>query len=187
MRRAALACGFLAPLAFIGAWLAAGALTPAYDPVRQAISQLARVGASHRPLMTAGFVAFGLLAPLFGLAAARGLGAPALRWSIGAAGFGTLLVAVFPLGAHDDLHAASALLGYVGQAASPLLGARALHGRARAASYAVGVASALALTASVVAAPTGLWQRTGLTLVDVWYALVALHLLRRSPLDQEIP
>jgi hypothetical protein len=41
-------CGVLAPTAFVGAWVTGGLLTEGYDPVRQAISQLAREGAPTR-------------------------------------------------------------------------------------------------------------------------------------------
>ena len=58
--------GIAAPASFVGAWLVGGAQARDYHPVHDAISQLARVGAPTRPLMTAGFVGFGLLAPWWG-------------------------------------------------------------------------------------------------------------------------
>jgi len=178
--RAGLACGLLAPAAFIGAWVAAGAQTPGLSAVHDHISDLARTDAPHRLLMTAGFVTFGLLLPLFALALAPALQVPALRLSVGVAGLSTLSVAAFPVDTRGSLHAVSALLGYVATAASPALAAGALPRPARAASYAVGGLSAVALTVSVVGPDQGLWQRTGLSVVDLWYATVALALLQQQ-------
>ena len=175
--RPAQACGVLAPLAFVTGWLVAGARTPGYSAVRDHISDLARTDAAQRQLMTAGFVAFGLLLPVFAVALARALHRPALRVSVGVAGLSTLAVAAFPVDSQGALHGASALVGYVATAASPVLAAGALPGLARPSSYAVGVLSAVALTLSVVGPDQGLWQRTGLSVVDLWYAVLALALL----------
>jgi hypothetical protein len=38
----------------------------------------------------------------------------------------------------------------------------------------VGTVAAGALLASVTVGPTGLWQRVGLTVVDAWFAAVAI-------------
>ena len=185
--RLALACGIAGPAAFVGAWLLGGLLTPGYDPVEQAISQLAREDARTAPLMTAGFVAFGVLVPVYAAALGRALRSPGTRAAATTSGLATLAVAALPLsragGSPVDLwHAVAAGTGYVAQAVSPLLGGRALPGRgARRASYAVGAAAGVALIASVlVPERTGLLQRTGLTLVDAWFAVVAVQLLRRS-------
>lgn len=182
-------CGVLGPCAFVGAWLLGGALTDGYDPIRQAISQLAREGAATRPLMTAGFVVFGVLVPVWAFALGRVLDEPRLRVSVTVAGLATLAVALLPLsreGAQpqDVAHAVAAATGYVAMAASPLLGAVALrrqgHGRAAALSAAVGVVSACALVSSVVLDASGGFQRLGLTVVDAWYVVVAIWVLRRT-------
>ena len=177
MRRLAAACGLLAPTAFVGAWLVAGNRTPGYSPVRDHISDLARTDAAQRHLMTAGFIAFGLLLPVFAVVLSRALHRPPVLLSVGVAGFSTLGVAAFPVDSHGTLHAASAFAGYVATATSPLLAARVLAGPGRVASYAVGVLSAIALTISLVGPHSGLWQRTGLTVVDLWYAVLAVALL----------
>ena len=177
MRRLAAACGLVAPAAFVGAWLLAGGRTQGYSPVRDHISDLARTNAAQRHLMTAGFVAFGLLLPVFAVVLSRTLRRPPLLLSVGVAGISTLGVAAFPVDSHGTLHGASAFAGYVATAASPLFAARVLPGPARVASYAVGVLSAVALTISVVGPHSGLWQRTGLTVVDLWYAVLAIALL----------
>jgi hypothetical membrane protein len=176
------------PSAFVGAWVAGGLLTEGYDPTVQAISQLAREGAATRPLMTAGLVVFGLLIPVFAFGLARMLDEPRLRVSVSVAGLATLAVALLPLtrepgGAQDTAHAVAAGIGYVGMAVSPLIGAAALRrlGRpgAAAVSAAVGVVSACALVASVLVDRSGLFQRLGLTVVDAWYVVMAVQLLRR--------
>lgn len=176
--RSALLCGVLGPTAFVGAWLAAGLLRPAYDPVSQAISQLARQGAPGRELMTAGFAAFGVLVPVY----ARAL-PPGARQAATVAGLATLAVAALPLSraggqAVDTWHAVAAGTGYAGQVAAPLLGAR--HLPRRPLSYAVAALALACLVGSVLLPDlTGLLQRTGLTVVDAWFVAVAVHLLRR--------
>ena len=182
-------CGILGPAAFVGAWLVGGVLTDGYDPAREAISQLAREGASTQPLMTAGLVVFGLLIPVWAFAVARVLDEPRLRISVTVAGLATIAVALFPLSRdtgqpQDVAHAVSAGLGYVAMAVSPLLGALALRRRglrrAAAVSAAVGVVSACALVASVTTDYGGGFQRLGLTVVDAWYVVVATWVLRRT-------
>ena len=180
----------LAPASFIAAWATFGARREGYDPVEQAISQLARVDSPERWGMTAGFVSFGVLLPL---AATRlpdllRAGRP-LRTSMVLAGVSTLAVAVLPLqreegGPGDLLHAVAAGAGYLAMAASPTLGARGLrqsgHRAAAAASVAVTLTSVTALVASVTAGPTGLFQRLGLGVVDLWFISCGLWLLGRD-------
>ncbi|MDP9497033.1 MAG: DUF998 domain-containing protein [Actinomycetota bacterium] len=184
-RRLALACGIAGPAAFVGAWLVGGLQTPGYDPVRQTISQLAREQAATAPLMTGGFVAFGVLVPVYATALRRALG-PAPAAATLTSGVATLAVAALPLSlaggqAVDQGHHVAAGLGYAGQALAPLLAAGAFRGRARTASYVTGGTAAAALVASVLLPDlAGLLQRTGLTVVDVWFAAVAVHLLRRG-------
>ena len=188
-RRLAGACGVLAPAAFVGAWAICGALRDdGYDPVQDAISQLARIGSPTRAGMTAGFVGFGLLLPVFAQRLPDLLGAGrAVRVAATVAGVSTLGVAALPLqeepgGPRDALHAVAAGIGYAAMAATPLIAATALRrtGRGRAAtlSVGVGVVSATALAVSVTTGPTGLWQRIGLGVVDVWFAGWAIRSLR---------
>ena len=185
----AAACGLAGPAAFVGAWAVAGALTDGYDATRQAISELAAEGAATRPLMTAGLVGFGVLVPFFAGRLGSALGSRGVRWAVTVAGLGTLAVAAVPLTGEggrpqDVAHAVAAGTGYAGMALAPLLGGRALRRRGAAgaalASYAVGAVSAAALVGSVVAEGGGGLQRVGLTVVDAWYAVAALVLLRRS-------
>ena len=182
-------CGVLAPASFVGAWAVCGALREGYDPVEQAISQLAREGTAGRLGMTAGFVGFGVLLPLFARELPDLLDAgPTLRRSATLAGVSTLFVAALPLqvtegGLGDTLHAVAAGTGYLAMAATPAIAAVALKrsGRrtAAAASAAVSAVSAASLVVSVTSGPTGLWQRVGLGVVDAWFAGVAVWALRR--------
>lgn len=187
--RLAAVCGIVGPAAFVGAWVAGGLRTEGYDPVEQAISQLAREGAPTRALMTTGLVTFGLLVPLWARAAARHLDAPSLRWTVATAGLSTLAVAALPLtrepgGTQDALHAIAAGIGYVAMALTPLLAAAALRrsGRPRAAalSAAVGAVSTAGLVGTLAAPDlSGALQRLGLTVVDLWHVVVAGAVLRR--------
>ena len=189
MTRWPVLCGILAPASFVGAWAVCGALREGYDPVEQAISQLAREGTPGRLGMTAGFVGFGVLLPVFARRLPSLVGAGrALRISATVAGVSTLAVAALPLqreagGPGDALHAAAAGVGYLAMAVSPALAVRPLarSGRrtAAGASAAVSAVSVAALVASRTTGSTGLWQRIGLGVVDAWFAAVAVQGLRR--------
>lgn len=183
-------CGIAAPAAFVTAWAVFGARREGYDPVDQAISQLAREGTPDRWGMTAGFVTFGLLLPVFARRLPRLMdaGRP-LSVSMAVAGVSTLAVAALPLqaaegGTGDLLHAFAAGAGYLAMAASPLLGARGLLRSGRPAAAAVSVtvsaASATALVLSLTTDDTGLWQRTGLGVVDLWFVACAAWALTRK-------
>lgn len=182
-RRLALLAGVTGPTAFVAAWVLAGERTPGYSPVEQAISQLAREGASTAPLMTSGFLAFGVLVPVYAVALRRSL-STGTAVAATVSGLATLAVAALPLSRAtgqpvDAFHALAAGTGYAGQVLAPLLGGRALAGPARAASYAVSATAAACLVVSVLLPDaTGLLQRSGLTVVDVWFVVVALALLR---------
>jgi hypothetical membrane protein len=167
IRRAA---GVIGPTAFVGTWLVAGARRKGYSPVHDAISELARVGTSSRPLMTMGFVTFGVTVPLFALASRRELGTPAAA-ALTVAGLATLAVAGLPLedGTSDTAHGIAAVTGYVGMAAAPYLATR------RRPELAISVVAALALALTTVEAWHGLFQRVGLGVVDVWIVATALR------------
>lgn len=190
--RAAAWCGLAGPTAFVSAWAVGGALRDdGYDPLHDAISRLAEVGAPTKPLMTAGFVAFGVLVPVWARELGDRLGSVALRRTVTAAGLATLAVAALPLTreggtTQDTLHAVAAGAGYVAMAATPLVAAPLLrrrgHGRAAAASVAVGLVSATALVGSVAVGEQGSGglQRLGLTVVDAWHVVAAAAVLRRG-------
>lgn len=187
-RRLGAVCGIAAPTAFVAGWIVNGLRTEGYDPLTDAISQLARVGAPTRPLMTACFVAFGVLAPVWAPVVARELRAPALRPVVTFAGLATVAVAALPLtreggGTGDLLHAVAAGTGYVAMATTPLVAAVALrrsgHTGAAYASLTVGLVSLGALVGTPLVDYSGGLQRLGLTVVDAWHVVVASWVLLR--------
>jgi hypothetical protein len=121
--------------------------------------------------------------PLFAMALRDPLPGPA--WMTAAAtGIATLGVAALPLDgwAGDPAHAVVAGVGYVTLAATPLLAARPLadlgYRRAAVASRAVGVTALACLAGTTVADRSGLLQRLGLTLGDLWLVAAAVGILR---------
>lgn len=181
--RAAALGGVVGPAAFVAAWSVLGARTDGYSPTSDAISNLAAAGAPTQAAMTAGFLAFGAGMPLFGAALRATLRGPAWAFAT-ATGVATLGVAATPLGSpgRDTVHGAFAALGYVTLAAVPLAAVVPLAAEGRRAwaylSLAAGTASAVCLAASAAGARHGLFQRLGLTVVDVWVVLRAVEILR---------
>jgi len=183
-------CGIAGPVAFVGAWLVGGLLRDGYDPLEQAISQLAREGTPERSLMTAGLVAFGVLMPVWAVVLGRVLGSGAVRAAVVVAGLATLAVAALPLtrepgGTQDLLHALAAATGYVAMAATPLLAAGPLrrrgHRTAATVSTAVGLVSASCLVGTVaLGSGSGGLQRAGLGVVDAWHVVAAAWVLRAT-------
>ena len=163
-------------MAFATAWAIGGVTKAGYSPVHDAISRLAAIGSSARPLMTAGFIAFGVAVPVYATALRRAVDGPA--WITAAlTGISTLAVVAAPLEHSttvDHWHAVFAGTGYVTLAATPLLAARPLAaaGHRGLARFGVGagVVSAISLALTTSGAPTGLFQRLGLTSGDLWLA-----------------
>lgn len=183
-RRLALA-GVVGVLGFVTAWAVRGATRPHYSSIDDAISQLAAADAPGRNWMTAGFVAFGIGAPLYSLALRRAL--PGRAWMTAAAtGLCTLGVAAAPLGDADTGHFVAALAGYVTLSATPLLASRDFRraGRREWANWSVaaGVASALFLIMSTGGDRHGLAQRLGLGATDLWIVCTALVMWRSGTL-----
>lgn len=192
MERAGALCGIAGPTAFVGAWLLGGTRLPGYDPLVDAISRLAAEGADTRPLMTSGLLAFGVLVPVWARTLGDALDSAALRRTVTTAGVATLAVAALPLTAEggttqDALHAVAAGTGYLAMAATPIVAAPLLrrrgHGRAAAASVAVGLVSAAGLVATLLVGEDGRvgsggLQRLGLTVVDAWHVAAAAAVLR---------
>src|SRR5688500_3106948 len=144
-----------------------------YDPVTDAISRLAELGAPNRWIVTAGIVAFGLGALLF----APRLKRPAAV-ALALAGLASFAVALFPCTEGcpgpgtftDTAHVVAAAAFYVSFVLVPILQADAtIH------VVVVGVAgTALALHGGGIG-PNGLLQRAGLTLLDGWLIVTALR------------
>ena len=183
--RAAAVAGIVGPASFVSGWIAGAMLTERqYSSIDDAISRLAAIGADTRPVMTAGFVGFGIGLPLYAWSLRRSLAGTA--WIAAAAtGIATLAVAATPLDhslAVDRWHAIFAGLGYVTLAATPLLAARPLlHAGHRAlarAGIAAGSISAVSLALTTTGHASGLFQRTGLTVVDAWVVASALGMAR---------
>lgn len=177
--------GVAGPVTFVVSWATAGALTPGYSPLSEPISRLAAAGAPHRPLMNAGFLIFAAAMPVYALPLRAVLPGPAWLAAV-ATGVGSAGIAATPLGFSDRLDAAHAVAAgctYLALASLPLLarGPLARSGRRRAAraSAALGVAAGACLGASIAAEPVGLFQRAGLTLVDVWIVATALAIVRQ--------
>jgi hypothetical membrane protein len=173
--------GVVGPAAFIGGWTIGNVVTSrAYSPVHDAISRLAELGADTRPLMTTGFIGFGIGLPIYAYALRRTVAGTA--WMTAAmTGVATLAVAASPLARSarfDTWHAAFATIGYVSLAATPLLAARHLRrdGHRGLARFGVlaGAVSAVALALTATGLPTGLFERIGLTTADAWIVTSAL-------------
>jgi hypothetical protein len=180
--------GLIGPAAFVTAWAACGAAKQGYSPIDDAISRLAAVGTPTRPFMTAGFVCFGVSAPIYASALRRHLAGPAWLTAV-STGIATLGVAAFPLGVSatiDTVHGVMATIGYATLAATPLLAVRPLiaagHREAATISLAAGVLAGLSLAATVLGPAHGLFQRLGLTTGDLWLAASAVAMLR-TPLN----
>lgn len=182
-------CGIAAPTAFVTAWFVGGLQAEDYQPLTNAISDLAAEGADTRPLMTSGMVAFGVLLPVWAPVLGRRLGSTTVRNAAVVAGVATLAVALLPLTregdtTQDTLHAVAAGTGYLAMAATPLLAAAPLrrlgHERAAAASVVVSAISTAALVGTTLFDDrSGGLQRLGLTVVDAWHIAAAAWVLRR--------
>jgi hypothetical protein len=178
--------GVVGPTVFVATWAVVGAARSGYSPVEDAISRLAETGTATRPVMTAGFVAYGVGLAAWAVALRSGSAGPAWIPAACCAG-ATLGVAAFPLrpDASGALHASFAVAGYAALAAVPLVASAGLgatgHTAAARASVAVGVVTAGLLAASAAGAPAhGLTQRAGLTLGDAWMVLSSAWLLRQG-------
>ena len=173
----------LGPLAFIAAWAVAGARTPGYEPLRDAISRTAAAGAPQRHVMTTGFLLYAVGSAAGAVALRRAIPGPA--WIASAVnGAATVGVALTPLEHSttlDAAHAVTATTGYVSLALTPLLAVRPLaaagHRRAAAASVATGAVVAVCLAATAVTEDAGLPQRLGLTAGDAWLIATGAALL----------
>ncbi len=183
------AAGVVGPCVFIADWAILGSRAKNYSPVSDAISELARMHASTRPAMTAGFLVFSAALPTYAVALRHALSGHA--WKFAAAnGIATLGVAAFSLGTptSGDIHGAFAGLAYASLAATPIAASVALRregntARART-SIATGLLCAAALVASV-AGPEhvhGLLQRIGLTIGDAWIISSAIEMMRGATL-----
>jgi hypothetical protein len=183
---------------YVGGWAIAGLVRAGYDPREQAISELFELGApwASRGWVVAGLLLSGVALIAFGPALDRGLPGtgrlgPLL---VVTAGVFTVLVVAAPCSpgcpgtgtaVNDTAHTITAGVGYVSLVLAPLAFAwrlRAVAPRLATWSAALG---GLALTGFVVrylgVVPVwpGAQQRLFNTVADLWYLVVAVHLLRR--------
>jgi hypothetical membrane protein len=125
VKRIALVSSAAAPVLLIGGWLLAESRQPAsFDPLKDAISDLAALDATDRGIMTTALVGVGVshLITAFGLDEARLPG----RIVLACGGLATVLVAVFPLpgdGGSSAAHTAAATAAFGALAVWPLVGA----------------------------------------------------------------
>lgn len=188
--RTSLVAGITGPLTFILSWVVAGMLREGYDPVTDAISRLAEIGAPQRWIVTTGMIAFGIATLIF----ARGpVGdtSPSTRWFLVIAGFSSFAVAAFPctagcpgLGstAVDTAHVIAAGVHYVALTNAPLsiwAARRSERGYPRFCLIVGGAAGIALFCQAVGLGPNGLMQRIGLTLNDAWMIATAVMLSRR--------
>lgn len=133
--------------------------------------------------MSAGFGVFGAGMVLYGAALRTAL--PGRAWVVAmATGVATLGAAALPLGTSlgDAPHHAAAATGYVTLVALPWVASAALAraGRRGWARYsrATSALSTVCLLASALGPAHGLFQRAGLTVVDVWVMASAVEVVR---------
>lgn len=176
--------GVVGPAAFIGAWAVLGTRLAGYSPVENPISRLAAVDAPTRAVMTGGFAAFAAGVGLYATEARKAL-SPATALAAGATAVATLGVGALPLGSDlgDGPHAVAAGAAYTALALTPVAGALAFGRRGQRGlfrlSMGAGIATGALLAASASGTSfTGLFQRAGLTVGDVWIAATALGITR---------
>ena len=176
IRKRAIA-GAIGPLAFITSWVVAGALRSGYDPMSDAISRLAELGAENRWIVSTGMVTFGGACLAF---------APCLRHpasiSLRVAGAASLGVAAFPCtegcpgpGTVTDVgHTIAAGVHYVAFVLTPVL-----HERRPVDVAVAALAGAALLAHGTGIEPNGALQRAGLTILDAWLFATAFRTIRR--------
>ena len=185
LSRPALLAGIAGPAAFIGAWATGSVIKDGYSPISDAISRLAEQGASTQPLMTAGFIGFGIVTPFYARELGRAFDSRGLQAAVTATGVGTLAVAAFPLSVAggtgiDRAHEVAAGSAYLANVAAVLIASRYFEDRrVKVGSWLLGAAMAGSLVASLQFDDyTGVLQRSGLTMYDAWSIALAVHLLR---------
>ena len=165
-------CGIVGTIIFVTGWAVLGQRLDGYSPISGAISEIARAGRETHSLMTMAIVAFGIAVCVFAFALRMTSTRPA--WLIAIThGLCTLGVAATPLGTPrgDHFHNGFAGAAYVSLALLPWLASenssssrRRLLGR----SASVLTGSALLVSTFGPSATTGLFQRTGFTVADMW-------------------
>jgi hypothetical membrane protein len=151
----------------------AGSIRDGYDPMTDAISRLAEIGAPNRWIVTTGMVTFGVAVIVFGRSLPR-----RAAWLAVVAGVASLAVAAFPCtegcpggGSFTDVaHVLAAGVHYVALVGMALLASRSPVVRV----VVLGAGTALLLHGSGIG-PNGALQRLGLTTLDAWMIARAIR------------
>ncbi|HEX8075786.1 MAG TPA: DUF998 domain-containing protein [Thermoleophilaceae bacterium] len=200
-----------AQVAFVAAWIVAGALEPSYSHLDTGVSTLGGDQARHPWIVNTAIVLFGLSFAALGLALRAVLprrnAATAAVWLFAVAGIGMIASALLTvdcdlskdhcrdlfdagrLSAHNDAHLWLSLIVPFFLVATPFALARALWpGPVAALALAAGIEGvaigALSWVLFGVGVPDGLTQRIGLFILHAWVFIVGvgiLYALRRAP------
>lgn len=192
------AVGAAGVVVYVGSWVAAGFLTPEYDPFQQAISELFAHGAPALPrwLVTGSLGLTGVLLTVAGPALDRGLPGEGRLGPVltTLSGIGTVGVAVFPCSdgcpgfgtsLTDTMHTVTAGVSYGALITAPVAFGRRLRGHDDRFAAVSTLLGGLAIAGFVVrygglAGPYGgLQQRVMNTLADAWYVLAGVAVVRR--------
>ncbi len=199
-RRVGGVLGVVGPVAYVATWAVLGAARTPYDPVSQAISELAEVGAGTQPAMSLAFMFFGVAALPFARALRDVLPGDARPAAAAAAlcGVMTFSAAFLPCTPGcpgpgttftDSGHSVVAVIGYLALMASPLLTGRLLLAagpgwRAFAiwslVAGVVGSGLMLGWSLELFGDAGGAGQRLFNTIADVWWASAGVLILRRT-------
>jgi hypothetical protein len=198
-------------VAFVAAWIVAGAIQPHYSSLHRTVSELAARSAAHPWIVTAGIVALAVAMAALGLALRAVLprrpAATVTAVLFAAVGLCILLTATFPLdcGLGDahcrhlwqagklswrvDGHLWAAFAAEVFLTATPFAIARALWpspvGAAALSSGVIGIViGAISFGVGSAGAPDGLVERIDLFVLHLWVLILAVGVLyatRREP------
>lgn len=181
MRTSTLFSSAAAPVLLIGGWLLAESRQPpGFDPFRDAISDLAAIGATDRVIMTVALAGTGLahLITAYGLTDA----ARTARLLIALGGVATILVAVFPLPEQGSsaAHTAVATVAFLALAVWPFFSGGAAPAlrppvSLLAGAILLGLVTWFGVTLQT-GGPLGLAERAAAAAQAVWPLLVALSL-----------
>ncbi len=181
---------------FVTVWAVLGANRDDYDPMSQAISELAEVGSPTRQAMTASLILFGLLVTPFaeavrGALSGGGVAAAAVLanavGSIGVGAFPCTPGCPGPASSLSDLaHVVSAFISYVGLILAPLATAWRLHGLGarpdlQRFSFVLGLLTLVGVMAwvgGIAGEAGGALQRAATTVGDLWYIGLAIAILQ---------
>lgn len=185
--------GVACPPAVAAVLLAAGWLSPSYDPVRTTISHLGQRGQPFALEVNLSIAALGLAYGAVAWALHRALGRPARAAAAALAVAGTALVGVAVVSrnpVHPIPHRAVALVLFLALAVAPLLVAGAArreerwrrHAALSLATVAASFAMLLVGAAGVVhgGLPAGAWERAYTAVNLAWLTVVAAGLARAT-------